>query len=797
MEDRLSPIERGLLMLVLAISLALRLSGLSVFTTSDEDRWFYRSVAFRTALQEHDWASTYQSGHPGVVTMWLGAAAQQFPLLQRSLPIDGASPYVHGEEPAMGAGVPPISLGARRLVALVSWLGIVALFFLLRRLLGQRVALLGTVFVALDPFYLAHSRLHHLDALLTTFSMLSIACLLVYELRGRRIGFLLASAAAAALAIANKSPGVLLMPWAGLALLLPRLLGERSQRRQELLRGLGVLALWALALGVVFVAIWPALWVNPIGTLRTVFGTATYYAETPHESNNYFWFAVRADPGPAFYPVAWAFRATPWAVLGLVALVVAWKREMQQRLGLVLLAVGGLVFTAAMTLGAKKFDRYLLPVYPLMDVLAAVGWVALLKWALPRLGPRWQRLAPTFALGLLVAGQLLWLIPAYPYYLSYYNPLLGGAKTAPSILLTGWGEGLDRVADYMNRKPDARELVICSWPTPEFGYFFVGRSIKDTKMVSLAELDYCIFYRSSLQRERAQPASLFFGARQPEMVLHLNGIDYAWVFENTVYDEAEQEILADIEATADPAQDLILVDVKATLARNYHGAVPLEVFIPVDRLDALQTGLQNITAGRRHIWHLVYPDETDGITGKVAEQLSQQATVGREIQVDGVRAIRYDLPAEPHFVPAVPTIASGVRFGDELTLVGYDIPRTQLTPGQPFLIRLHWQVERTITRSYITFIHLIGPGEAKYGQMDAMPHAWTFPTDTWQAGDRVVDDCTVEFSADAPVGGYVAVLGLYDRETRKRLRVYDAAGNRLANDVLVLGGLAVPASANP
>jgi len=126
-----------------------------------------------------------------------------------------------------------------------------------------------------------------------------------------------------------------------------------------------------------------------------------------------------------------------------------------------------------------------------------------------------------------------------------------------------------------------------------------------------------------------------------------------------------------------------------------------------------------------------------------------------------------------------------------LTLVGYDAPETELTPGEPFRIRLHWQVDAPVTGSYITFIHLIGPGGVKYGQMDSMPHDWTLPTNTWQPGERVLDDCTVEVSREAPAGGYVAVVGLYDRETRERLPVYDPAGNRLPNDVLVLSGLRV------
>ena len=518
--------ERGLLALALVLSLVLRLTGLSVFATTDEDRWYARSEAFLGALQRHDWASTYQTGHPGVITMWLGAATECLPLLRRPLPGDGASPFVTPGAPAFGAGVPPLTLGGRRLVGLVTWLGIVALYPLLRRLFDSRTALVATVLVALDPFFLAHSRLHHLDAILTAFTTLSVVCLLIHVFRGRHWGYLVASGMAAGLAVGNKSPGVVLVPWAALALFLPALLVEPAKRKAELWRAAGLLALWTAAAAATLAAIWPAMWVNPLGTLQQVFGTATYYAETPHENLNYFWFAVRADPGPGFYPVAWAFRATPWALLGLAALAVGW-RGVRRRWEVVLLAVAALAFAAAMTLGAKKFDRYLLPAFPLLDIVAAVGWLALARRFLPRLAVPWRSWAPALGTLFLLGSQMAWLWPARPYYLCYYNPLLGGGRTAPQILLTGWGEGLDRVADYLNRQPNAEQLVACAWPAPEFGYFFRGQTIKDTHLGSLAELDYLVFYRSALQRGGVPPASLFMGGRQPELVLNLDGIDYA------------------------------------------------------------------------------------------------------------------------------------------------------------------------------------------------------------------------------------------------------------------------------
>ncbi len=796
-QAKLTSLERTLLALVLALSLGLRLVALDAFLTSDEDNWHRRSLAFTAALQSHDWASTYQSGHPGVVTMWLGAAAAQLKFLQRPLGGDSLRQLMLDPAPAPGTGVPPLTIGARSLVALLTWLGVVALYPLLRRLFGRRTALAATALVALDPFLLAHSRLHHLDAVLTTFSTLSIACLLIYALRGRRVGYLLASAVAAALAMANKSPGVLLGPWAALALLGPALLAPATERKRELARAAGAVALWGLVATAVVVAIWPAMWVNPLGTVRNVLGVAKDYAETPHHNLNYFWFAVRPDPGPAFYPLAWAFRTTPWVLLGLVALGMTWRHQpWRKHTALLALWVG--LFVAGMTVGEKKFDRYLLPVFPWLDVLAALGWICLLRrW--PRFTAGRARWLPAALGAALVAGQLALLWPARPYYISYYNPALGGSRTAPELILVGWGEGLDRAAAYLNGKPGADQLLVSSWLRPEFGSFFVGRTLvtpeqvlpDDPHYVHLALPDYYVFYRSVLQRQLVTPASeLFVGVQPPDQVIRVNGIDYAWIYENTAYRDAEQEIMAHVASEGSPSENVVLLDMQTSFARHYVGPIPLEVYT-LDREDATLMELQRIGTGRKHVWHLIYPDSPK-LSGSLEQLLQRQATVGERLTVGRLQVVRYDLPPDPHFVPAAPAVASGVRFGEQITLVGYDPQNSELVPGQPLEVRFHWQASEQVKASYTVFCHLIGPGEAKYGQRDSLPQAGALPTDAWLPGQRVLDGCAVQVSPDAPPGEYVLVVGLYGAGNHKRLPAYDAAGNRLANDVVVLGGFRVP-----
>lgn len=291
-----------------------------------------------------------------------------------------------------------------------------------------------------------------------------------------------------------------------------------------------------------------------------------------------------------------------------------------------------------------------------------------------------------------------------------------------------------------------------------------------------------------------------FYESQPEYAVTLNGIDYAWVAENTIYRRAEQQILEYISARADPQQDLIVVDVNAAFARHYNGPVPLELLLtPPTREDAVQVRLQELSRGRRSFWHLVYPDATEGRTALVAQHLMAQCTIGDEIVVDGVRAIRYDLPAEPRFVPLEMPNPSGVRFGEHIVLLGFDADTMTLMPGEPLRVRFLWQADGPVGARYTVFTHLlrVNGDNTKFGQLDCQPVDGLRPTDTWQVGERIIDDHILDVLPNAPPGDYMLLVGMYEAETLTPVPVYDPTGRPLTGRVLQLIGFAVSPGQEP
>ena len=63
------------------LALLPRLTAVNRYITPDELAWVYRSIQFRQALLNGNWAGTIVSEHPGVVTTWLGAAGISLQLL--------------------------------------------------------------------------------------------------------------------------------------------------------------------------------------------------------------------------------------------------------------------------------------------------------------------------------------------------------------------------------------------------------------------------------------------------------------------------------------------------------------------------------------------------------------------------------------------------------------------------------------------------------------------------------------------------------------------------------------------
>lgn len=542
----------ALALVVLTLGLVVpRLLGLDQFATADEHNWLTRSANFYYALGQRDFASTYQKEHPGVTTMWSGAAAFLFEYPEyRGSGMGQANTNQFHEYLETKTDVKPLDILAvsRAFLALITTIVLLVGFLYARQLVGVLPAFLTFALIAFEPFYLGHSRLLHLDAALASLMLLSLLAYTHY-FKNWRLESLLVSAAAAGLSWLTKSPGFLLIPTIGLislALVFKGKLTNRGSSLPELLwKYTWALLVWAAVGMVVFMLFWPAMWVNPIDALRQLLASAGEYAVEGH-GNAIFFNGRLFKEGRLglssfyFYPLTFLWRTTPLIILGLLAALwgVLSKQPFFNKPGVRLVLLGQtvfiIIFTLALTFSAKKFDRYLLPVHVSLDVIAALGWTSIAFW----ITRRYPRLVAWALLSAVIAAQMSLSTRTYPYYLTYYNLLLGGPTRARNVMQIGWGEGLDRAARYLNQKPDSEHLSVMSWYAKgSFSYFFNGnsRNLKsgfelEPDLHRLLSKDYVVVYYHQWQRDT--PASIleYLSKQTPEHSIWINGIEYVRIY---------------------------------------------------------------------------------------------------------------------------------------------------------------------------------------------------------------------------------------------------------------------------
>jgi 4-amino-4-deoxy-L-arabinose transferase-like glycosyltransferase len=529
-------------LLIVAVALLPRVAQLGDFYTTDEAYfWQGRVARFAAAVSMNDWAATNQTGHPGVTTMWLGSLGRLF----------APGPASYPPVPGSGAAY----LAALRLpLAVANGLAVAAGYLLLRRLLAPGAALLAALGWATSPFLIAHGRLLHLDALLTSFVTLSLLCLLVATRparSGRGLLPLLGAGLFGGLALLTKAPALLLLPASGLILFGAELRGRPWSigALAPALRGATArLVLWLAVAAATFTLLWPAMWVSPGAALGAMIAEVLANGGQPHNAGNFFMGRPVADPGWSFYSSVVAWRGEIPMLLGLGALLTITAYELSRRWrgrpaapatalqradeGRVALALGGfvLLFAIALALLAKKFDRYLLPIWPALEILGAIGllgaarrlWAAATVTASTRSAAAWA--------GRLLLALALFLPPLIyrPYYLAYYNPLLGGGTTAQQVLLTGWGEGMEQAGAWLSARPDLRRGPVLSWiPETLTPFIPADVAVYDLDLDTLVQpASYAVVYSSVAERDTRAVAEAYALQTPPLYTLRVRGITY-------------------------------------------------------------------------------------------------------------------------------------------------------------------------------------------------------------------------------------------------------------------------------
>ncbi len=818
------------------IALVPRVMGLNVFFTIDERPYTERGVKFLAAMLYGYFVQTYRGYQPAVTTMWgvaLGVIGKYLAQLGTVL-WGGPKGILDIREFVPSLPILPIDsdlLFAIRLpTVLVASFAVVGVYFLSRGLFNAEVALLSAALLSFDPFYLAHSRVVHMDGLGASFMILAVLSFTVSLRRGYSWGYAALAGFATGLACLTRSPSFFLFPFLPLLSLVVyfyELKGQWKPNWERVWPLLRVLGVWLVVAALTFVLLWPAMWFDPLGVLTRMVVEAIENAKAPHHLHFDFFMGVTGpDPGPLFYPTVLLLRLTPMSLAGVaMALLSLFRREKQRdnrrfEMGLLFLYVVG--FTVFMSLGASKVDRYLLSVFPAVDILAGVGWYGLLGLVASKLSSaRWAK-GKGLIYGLLLVAllQAAFSLPFYPYYFPYYNPLAGGGSQAVKTLMVGWGEGLDEAARYLNRKEYAQNLRIATWYNQQFAPFTVGHS---ASLDSWFSADYAVLYSSQIQRGLPEPKMLdYFRSLQPEHVVRLKGIDYAWIYR--VPEHVPPEVLPLERLDPTPFGDTLLLlgydlddsrvqrggEIRLTLywqclkplEESYR--IYLRLLNPVYRVWGEQSAPPLSPWGElpTNKWEagVMYRDDRNieflpgtppGVYRLGLSLYDPQHQRGLE-SAEGSETI-LGLIEVPKGRPLPETLdiqhEMEANFGGVARLLGYSMAG-DLEPGGEIHLTLFWQALAETDQDYTVFVHLVGEKGHVWGQGDSPPADGFYLTTEWEEGEIIRDQHRLAILPEAPVGEYQLDVGIYLVSTGERLPVLGEQG-QIQGDKVSVGGVKI------
>ncbi|RME42150.1 MAG: hypothetical protein D6796_14820, partial [Caldilineae bacterium] len=463
-----------------------------------------------------------------------------------------------------------------------------------------------------------------------------------------------------------------------------------------------------------------------------------------------------------------------------------WRAWLDEK-GVWALVLYVLLYVGGMSLGSHKQGRFAMAVFPALDVLAAMAYVHLAR--------RWKRRWVSIGGALLLALQLATVLPFHPYYYPYFNPLLGGGATAVRLTRIGWGEGMDRVAAYLNTLEEPESLRVAA----RFYKYLIGFRGEAVNLDASGEwlaADKIVFYIQQVQRMQDPSPGVIRYFRQhipPEKIIRLNGIDYAWIYPNPIEyaadprlerldgqltllgyrwrqtpDGATVTLVWENQARPPASVAVRLAASEAETggwlpchpAAGFEGAArtPGEVVESACPLSAkglspgmysLQVGVRNGETGWRTL---------DFAAGWSVVRVTAGGAMERvEPEVAFAQLAQAALPPDAHRLEHT--------YDGKIRLLAYTLSAGEVRPGQSLTVTLYWQAIQPLNREAYVSVQAFA-GDRQLVNRNGPPLDGGRPTATWRPGEVLRDAWRVDFPPDAPAPALVSLrVSLFDPQT--------------------------------
>lgn len=160
----------------------------------------------------------------------------------------------------------------------------------------------------------------------------------------------------------------------------------------------------------------------------------------------------------------------------------------------------------------------------------------------------------------------------------------------------------------------------------------------------------------------------------------------------------------------------------------------------------------------------------------------------------------FEFPAIEIIPPATPTPLHAARqvphplqarLDEGVLFLGYGLDKARLRAGDTLQLTLYWECRQPTAMSLTVFTHVLDAQETIWGQKDSIPSGGARPTNGWLSGEIIVDTYEITIKPEAPVGTYQLEIGMYDAATLVRAPAFDAGGQPLPGDRILIGAIEV------
>ncbi len=671
---------------------------------------------------------------------------------------------------------------ARLPVIVLSLLLATAVFVWGRQLFGLPAGLVAMALMAFDPNWLAHGRLVTPDAGQSAFIFFAVfawwRCLqkpVWYSLL--LAGFLLGLAQTAGF------PALILYP----LLFLTTVANLISSKQLKTKGWTWLLCFGGLVLGSL-VTIWAVYRLDwgPLPWLG-VSGPAPYHWAEFQD------LLVRLDRrdlaylngevyrgGKAAFFIAALLLKTPVPVLtlaglGLIQLLRRQRWLVEASLWLVPVAYYVSSLTSSLNIGY----RHILPILPFLYVWGGSA-VLLMRH-------RWQKFA-----GL---GLLVWLVAAswsiYPYYLTYFNELAGGARNGLNYLVVSdvdWGQDLPGLADFLAQN-DIGEVYLSYFgttPPEQFGIRYLPipawppRGIEEqlpfhphyplpgTYAISAANLVGARFEdnQNLLAWFRAQEPKAIIGNSiyvydvprlldedAPQVNLLLSGLALTNLPDEFIVNELHTNNL--LPRWFDSQKAMVLSPGKSVLILPDNQ--PVDPFLKEAVVDQLAL-LQRFRVVSQMV-QAYSVSNTAVLPQFIAGQAESFAYVSPVVVPDASEAQLVSLP---------------ITLDTAVTFLGWRV-LGPVQPGKILKVMTAWRIEQEPARKLAIFMHLLAPDGSILAQFDGLDAT----SETLHTGDVVIQLHGLMLPTEMPGNVRWLNVGIYDPDSMVRLQLPDGAGDRL------------------